>query len=58
MVIARAGNTDASPLAKSAYGYNLNTLLRNDVIRYLKEQGLTSEDSDRSYPLDQTISRK
>ncbi len=50
MVIAWAGNTNASPLAKSAYGYNLNTKLRNDVVRYLKEQGITSENTHRSYP--------
>lgn len=50
MVIAWAGNTNASPLARSAYGYNLNTKLRNDVVRYLKENSYTQESSDRSYP--------
>ena len=54
MVIAWAGNTNASPLAKSAYGYNLNTTLRNDIIRYLKEKGITSEEAHRSYPEGET----
>lgn len=50
MMIARAGNTDASPLASKAYGYNLNTNLRNDIIRYLKENGYTNEESHWNYP--------
>ena len=50
MVVARAGNTDASPLAPKAYGFNLNTDLRNDIFWYMKEQGYTTENSDRHYP--------
>lgn len=57
MVVSRAGNTNASPLAPKAYGYNLNTALRNDVIRYLKEQGYTQETSYRKYPEWITVSR-
>lgn len=57
LVIAWAGNTDASPLHPKAYGFNLNTALRNDVFAYLIEQGLTSPSKDRNYPNNQTTRR-
>lgn len=50
VVTMRAGNTDASPLSPQAYGYLLNTQLRNDIFEYLISKNLTSDDSHRSYP--------
>ncbi len=50
IVTMRAGNTDASPLNPKAYGYRLNTDLRNDIFDYLVQKELTSDTKYRSYP--------
>lgn len=46
----RAGNTDWAGLWSNAYGYLLNTKLRDNLMSYLIEKNITSDSSHRTYP--------
>lgn len=58
LLLMRAGNTNAQWLAANAYGYNLNTILRNDIFKILLNSEYTSEHSKRKYPTNQTTTKK
>ncbi len=54
-VLLRAWNTNGSPLTSDAYGYKLNTALRNDIVWSLtKKSNYAHEWADRKFPSDQT----
>lgn len=38
LITIRAGNSDASAMKKEAYGFTINTDIRNDIIKVLQEQ--------------------
>lgn len=58
LITIRAGKADASPLGAKAYGYTINTDIRNAIIASLKQSNYLPDDMSRSYPSTQTIVRK
>lgn len=54
LITIRAGNSDASAMKKEAYGFTINTDIRNDIIKLLQEQWYMSESDARQFPATET----